>query len=242
MCRIYFAGPAEDLSYAFGGHAYQTSQTAGCVERPMNLDCSVSESESENHSIGSDSDLSSLNDSLSDISDISLDDSEIEMDSDFSDQDNLTWSDTSYSESCNSDSDDGHNHFKKPLTESEKQGLSIFSCFQRNNLSASACRDILKTMRSVFPNSGQLLNFDYIQSFVDKKPLIEVHYCEICKYVFPTDQNVVNCISPDCVGLRYKGPMANQHRQERQPRKSFIIADIKNQLTNLLQTPGVYFF
>lgn len=136
-------------------------------------------------------------------------------------------------ETCISRSEECYSQFKN-----EHKALKILSCFQRNNLSGTACNDILKTFGSIFMDSKDILNYDYIQSFVGKHTLKEVCYCENCHCVFPNDPEVYSCATAGCQGLRYKGTLTQQQKQDRLPRKSFIIADIKSQLKDLLQTPG----
>lgn len=139
------------------------------------------------------------------------------------------------SSSCESEDDNG-----SKLTAQESQALHILSCFSRNNLSASACKDILETMKSLFPNSevASLLNLNHLLTYVDTTPVREVHYCILCDELFPSDPDVVLCATVNCEGLRYKGSRQNQQQKGRQPRKSFVMADIKKQLEDLLQTPG----
>lgn len=147
-------------------------------------------------------------------------------------------SDSSIS-SCSSRSEIEDNNCSN-LTKEESQALHILSCFSRNNLSASACKDILGTMKSLFPNTevASLMNFDHLLTYVDNDPVREVHYCCLCNDVFPNDPDVFKCGKVNCEGLRYKGSCQTQQQKGRQPRKCFVIADIKKQLKNLLQTPG----
>lgn len=131
-----------------------------------------------------------------------------------------------------------------PLLENERQALKILSCFQKHNLSVSASKDILATMRSLFPSSEEVkvLDLEYIYSLVNADntySLKEVHYCEKCNSDFPEDPNEFKCNGDECDGLRYKGSLSNQNNRDRQPRKSFILADIQAQLKSLLKTPGI---
>lgn len=144
---------------------------------------------------------------------------------------------------CKSDSSTLPND-RVPLLENEMQALKILSCFQKHNLSLSASRDILETMRTLFPTSEKvkMLNLEYIYSVVNTdntNSVKEVHYCEICNSTFPKDPNEFKCNQNNCDGLRYKGSHSSQNRQDRQPRKCFLIADISAQLRSLLKTPGV---
>ena len=52
---------------------------------------------------------------------------------------------------------------KQPLSEqeSQEQVLSILSCFLRHNMSASECKDVLNTMKNLFPGSEAVHVLDY---------------------------------------------------------------------------------
>ena len=65
----------------------------------------------------------------------------------------------SYSE-CGRDEDS----IQQTLSEQESQALSILSCFLRYNMSASAYKDVLKTMMNIFPGSDadHVLDYDRI--------------------------------------------------------------------------------
>ena len=54
---------------------------------------------------------------------------------------------------------------KQPLSEQESQVQvrSILSCFLRHNMSASECKDVLKTMKNLFPGSEAVHLLDYGQ-------------------------------------------------------------------------------
>ena len=76
------------------------------------------------------------------------------------------------------------------MLENERQALKILSCFQKHNLSVSASKDILATMRSLFPSSEEVkvLDYDYIYSLVNANnsySLKEVHYCRKMQLWFP---------------------------------------------------------
>lgn len=148
-----------------------------------------------------------------------------------------TYSSSSVTANANSD-DDTH------LLTNELEALKIVSCFRRHNLTASACKDISATVRSLCKDSksAHVLNYDYLMSFVDTNVLKEVHYCELCSEVFPDDPDIIRCQSASCEGFRYKGPISKQNSKDRQPRKCFIVADIKKQISDLLQSPGNFYF
>ena len=132
---------------------------------------------------------------------------------------------------------------QKPLSEHEAQALTILSCFLRNNLSASACRDILQTMKTLFPKSESVssLDFDRILAHVDTSNTKEIAYCTICNQTFPETLDQFQCSTINCDGLRYKGPLSNQLKPGRLPRQSFVFADPEKQLADLLHSPGLCF-
>ena len=146
---------------------------------------------------------------------------------------------SSCSDTANADSEDN-----TALLTNELEALTIVSCFRRHNLTTSACKDITDTVRSVCNDSknAHVLNYDYLMSFVDTNPLNEVHYCEFCSEIFPSDLEIIRCSTTNCEGFRYKGPIWKQNSKDRQPRKCFIIADMKKQLSDLLQSPGNFYF
>ncbi|XP_046566559.1 LOW QUALITY PROTEIN: uncharacterized protein LOC124275121 [Haliotis rubra] len=128
------------------------------------------------------------------------------------------------------------------LAPQAEQALKMLSCFLRNNMSASTCKDILRTLKEMYPDiaSVQNLTYDNIWKFVDDSCVKEYHYCLLCKRVFPEDCDAFACESEGCNGYRYKGPFSAQSKKGRQPRQSFVFADVKAQLTNLLQSPGIW--
>ena len=153
----------------------------------------------------------------------------------------------SYSEDSESINSEFSDTEVETLTESntcqltnELAALKIVSCFRRHNLTASASKDITETMKSIFSDSDQanILNFEYLMSFIEKYPLKEVHYCEICTEVFPEDPDEFQCRTENCEGYRYKGPLSKQTKKDRQPRKFYIFTDIRRQLSDLLLSPG----
>lgn len=121
----------------------------------------------------------------------------------------------------------------------DQREMTILSCFLRNNLSASSCRDILATMKTAFPDSRSLQETEYDQLWkhIDSDYATEIHYCENCCKIFPDDLAVNNCDS--CNGLRYKGLTPRTGLQ--QPRASFVLANLTRQLKNLLQSPGMLY-
>ncbi|KAJ8311221.1 hypothetical protein KUTeg_011228 [Tegillarca granosa] len=77
-------------------------------------------------------------------------------------------------------------------------------------------------------------------SNIEDVSLKEFHYCIICKQVFPSNVDMFCCGTTNCEGLRYKGPLSSQQKKGRQPLQCFLFTDIKEQLTDLLQTPGIW--
>ena len=97
-------------------------------------------------------------------------------------------------------------------------------------------------MKTIFQDSKfvNILDLDYIYSFVDSHPLNEIHYCSKCNNVFPSDLDIFQCQTENCDGLRYQGSLGKQLTPDRQPKRSFVFADIKKQLVHLVKTPGKY--
>jgi hypothetical protein len=126
------------------------------------------------------------------------------------------------------------------ISDKDSTALSILSCFLRNNLSTSASKDILQTFKNILPDVRELqeISFQTIWSKIDCSGVKEFHYCTTCDSLFPfSDENDFKC-NNQCPGLRYKGMIEDQLKKGRQPRGSFLIADIEKQLEHLLQTPG----
>ncbi len=70
----------------------------------------------------------------------------------------------------------------------------------------------------------------------------EYQYCALCNKIFPSDDwNTFRCSEPNCTGLRYTGSEEKQTAKGRQPQRSFILADTKKQLIDLLQISGKSF-
>ncbi|KAH3895967.1 hypothetical protein DPMN_020136 [Dreissena polymorpha] len=177
------------------------------------------------------SDFFHTDEEISDINTVSASNSDSDLSSDTESQY------SSFSDTANVLS----KHQNDMLT-NELEALTIVSCFRRHNLTTSACKDIMNTVKSVCNDSknAHMLNYDYLMTFFDSNPLNEVHYCEVCCAVFPKDLDIFQCCTINCEGLRYKGPRSKQNNKDRQARKCFIIADMKNQLRDLLQSPGKF--
>ncbi|WAQ99784.1 hypothetical protein MAR_024157 [Mya arenaria] len=206
------------------------SELALCVPSDMNINNSNSESCCP----------SVLDDDLSETSDISelasYSETESLLTTDNSSDDELPTDATD----CLSFKDIVCDENQKPLSEQEAQALTILSCFLRNNLSASACRDIMQKMKTLFPKSESVssLDFDRILTYVDTSNTNEIAYCTICNQTFPEELDHFQCSTINCDGLRYKGPLSNQLKPGRLPRQSFVFADPEQQLLDLLHSPG----
>jgi hypothetical protein len=85
------------------------------------------------------------------------------------------------------------------------------------------------------------LDYDRILEYIDTNNIKEISYCTICNKTFPEDLNQFQCSSPNCDGLRFKGPLSDQLKAGRLPRQSFVFADPEKQLLNLLQSTGLLF-
>ncbi|KAJ8319642.1 hypothetical protein KUTeg_002805 [Tegillarca granosa] len=120
------------------------------------------------------------------------------------------------------------------IPEKEFQTLSLVSCFLRNKFSASTTRDVINTFKCTFPSCEELSDMDFgkIMSNIEDVSLKEFHYCIICKQVFPSNVDMFCCGTTNCEGLRYKGPLSSQQKK-RTP-------TFAEQLTDLLQTPGIW--
>lgn len=173
-----------------------------------------------------DSDVQSFSDSevlsSSDSELDSLSDSEIQFDSDLETDSS---SDSEIQPSVN-------------LTQTDKE-MMLLSCFIKNHLPASACKDILSTLKKLFPDCTSLQQIKYEclwKSVVSK--LDDIHYCENCSRVFPDDPEEFSCRTVGCSGLRYIG--TNQTARFRRPRTSFVLTDEADQIKNLLEMPGTF--
>jgi hypothetical protein len=165
-------------------------------------------------------------------------------DCDSTDSENLDYTDSF----CDDTDSENSMQFTKSsddtgLPEKQYEALSLLSCFLRNKFSASTSRDVINTFKSTFPHSKELSTLDYenIMSNVENSNIKEFHYCVICNEIFPSDEDVFHCRTPNCDGLRYKGELSNQQKKGRQPRQCFVFTDIKKQLVDLLKTPGIVF-
>lgn len=116
----------------------------------------------------------------------------------------------------------------------------LLSCFLRNGLSSATCKDILATMKNIFPESDQTLDYDAIWNSVNMIKFYEYHYCTICLQLFPQNPDEFRCSTTNCPGLRYKGDVASQTKKGRTPQNIFVLADVEKQLQTLLSIPGIF--
>ena len=125
------------------------------------------------------------------------------------------------------------------LGEEEFRALSILSCFMRNKLTASACRDILHCINDIIPGPKTLPQYKSILDLTDHSKLKEVHYCSVCQSAFPDDPDQFYCVKEACLGRRYKGNAhSDQTKQGRRAQNSFVFIDVRSQLQDFLQLPG----
>lgn len=85
--------------------------------------------------------------------------------------------------------------------------MTILSCFLRNNLPATTCKDILSTFKKCFPHDLSLkqMKYDTLWQSMDADFAHKVHYCEKCGDLFPSDLNIYACWKAGCNGVRYIG-------------------------------------
>ncbi|CAG2187656.1 unnamed protein product [Mytilus edulis] len=76
-------------------------------------------------------------------------------------------------------------------------------------------------------------DYEHLWKYLDDDFANEFHYCESCFELFPADTDTVRC--GKCNNPRFK--MLNKVKQ---PRASFVMANINRQLKNLLQSPGIW--
>ena len=145
-----------------------------------------------------------------------------------------------------SDSEEESPEFHQPVTkhsdksDTKTKASMLLSCFTRNNLSASACKDILETFKTLCPQiDASYLNYKTVWASVEQLKFKEFHYCVECSELFPEDTDHYQCAFDGCQGLRYKGPISSQMKSGREPRHSFILADVGQQLINMLCAPGI---
>lgn len=153
------------------------------------------------------------------------------------DEDWGTWDTNSSSDenggSCNDESDQNE---KNPQN-SEKSSTAleefcVLAYARRFNLSGEATRYLIKLISVLSPEFG--IGHGSLQSDENSNCKC-VHYCEKCNAIFPEDQNVVVCGTAGCGGKRYKGNTAAQKQPNRQPKCSYVIANMEFQLKLILE-------
>lgn len=149
--------------------------------------------------------------------------------------------DTTSSSESSSQTDLEHDEAGKEIPVKEFQSLSLLSCFLRNQFSACSSQDVIQTLKDTFKECEDIsrLNFNEMMSYADIKPIRDVHYCVLCNEIFPENEDIFHCSTPNCEGLRYKGALSSQQMKSRQPNQSFVFADVKQHLVDFLQTPGI---
>ena len=127
-------------------------------------------------------------------------------------------------------------------SENEIQALCIVSYIIRHNVSSTATKDLLQLLPILCPDSEniQSMTYEKVMSLAGNVTCKTVHYCSICNTKFPDNPDVYLCSQHGCVGYRYKGPFSAQLKQGRQPRNSFVLADIEKQLKYMLQRVGIW--
>lgn len=83
-----------------------------------------------------------------------------------------------------------------PHKNTAKGALMLLSCFKKHNLTASACNDILKTVRQVLPEveNNPLLHYSKLLSSMPTSNYREVHYCCKCEYILPEDEQILQLL------------------------------------------------
>ena len=237
----------DEPQYGIEQGAVEESNTSDIASTPSLLPLSVSHPSSLH--LDSESCLSFVDDPMqieNDSSDYSSDNQTLSSDDNESTVSSVCSASFSDSESSDIDATTSDNDFEDEhdiknsnLSKTEHQAFSLLSCFIRNKFSASACKDVIQTLKTTFPDSEMAkLDYNEILSHIDLSPVHEIHYCKKCLDIFPEDKDIFQCQNPSCDGLRYKGPLAAQTKKFRQPQQTFVFTDMKSQLIALLETPG----
>ncbi len=145
--------------------------------------------------------------------------------------------DSSDSDSVDSVESDCHgpaSKMQKALTAEEENCMAVFSYVLKHHISGKASQelfDLLDLMSESESHSGSLLNMKKILACC--QPTV-VDICEKCHSLFPKDDSVLQCITKNCQGLRYKGNQQNK-------RKCYLAyLPIESQLKDLFQREGVW--
>jgi len=186
----------------------------------------------------------SLENEVSDVNSLSSDEYEDCDSDDLSDEYEGCGSDISgssdESEGCESDtnSSDQKENSQGNISNSENQPtqlqeLCVLSYARRFNLSKEATQNLIKLISVLCPNMN--INHSSLMTDNDDVDCKCMHYCEKCNAVFPDDPEAFICGTAGCHGRRYKGNNAAQKQQNRQPKCSFVIANMEFQLKQILE-------
>lgn len=143
-------------------------------------------------------------------------------DSDLSSTDTLSESDISSIDASSTDSSSTDCTVESGF---ENDALVLLKCFREHKLTDSACHDILKVIRHVLPGEkgNPLLNYRKVLSQVPETNYREVKYCCRCESIIHGNGQIPSCSNEDCSTSV----------------KNFMVADIKELLTKLLNAPGM---
>ncbi|XP_060556799.1 uncharacterized protein LOC132717364 isoform X2 [Ruditapes philippinarum] len=151
-----------------------------------------------------------------------------------SDRSNYIFSseDSLFSDSQSSDSDENEEHYPVYASDAKTKALNLLQCFKRHNLTASACKDVLKTVKDtvkdILPENEKaihsLLSYEKLLSHIPSSTYKKIHYCSVCECVTPNNGNSSECNSENCRGRI----------------KSFMIANVADLLCNMLKAPGIF--
>jgi hypothetical protein len=138
----------------------------------------------------------------------------------------LSSSGDSYSLDNCAESDYEYDELVRPahIPDKDSAALSILSCFLRNNLLASASKDILQTFKNILPDVRELqeISFQTIWSKIDCMGVKEFHYCTTCDNLVPFSDEKDSKCNNQCPGLRYKGMIEDQLKKGRQLRGELL--------------------
>ncbi len=140
---------------------------------------------------------------------------------------------------------------RQDLSNYELEAMCIVSFLLKHRLTAVTAKDAVSLLRVLCPESNimQSMTYDKIMSFAVKSNYTCFHYCSLCNNVFPINNaDDFRCRKvvlrdgrhQECNGLRYKGSALQQMKPDRQPCNFFLIADVENQIRNLIQRPGIW--
>ena len=112
-------------------------------------------------------------------------------------------------------------------SEGKKKALELLHCFKRHDLTASASKDILRTLKTVLPSTDSetqsIFSYKQLLSYIPACNSKEIYYCLECEHTLDCDRYQSHCNKQNCRGKL----------------KSFMIADVK-ELCNWFKTQGQY--